>query len=186
MCDSISRGGVWTLTVTVQGPCLWRVCCSAKTLQSPSICFQNAKQLTIPAEAPVIFIVVIHFPSFHTYVNFMSEDNGCQLLFCSMGMMLTFLLRPFLWDVDDNSSRDANTSHHLQNYFPALQRFSVVHQRVIGRGKTWCHVSCYASAMSSGRWWCDDDVMMMTALVNRWSRWWWQWGCNLSSGLFPF
>lgn len=26
---------VWTLTVTVHGPCLWQVCCSAKTLESP-------------------------------------------------------------------------------------------------------------------------------------------------------
>lgn len=45
----------------------------------------------------------------------------------------------FLWDVDgkaaDNSCKDANTSHHLQNYFPALQLCQVVPWRVIEGGK---------------------------------------------------
>lgn len=82
--------------------------------------------------------------------------------------MSTFLQGPFLWDVDgkaaDNSCKDASTSHHLQNYFPALQLCQVVPWRVIEGGekkkKEWCHLSNRALNLRVNvleRWALEDD-----------------------------
>lgn len=60
---------------------------------------------------------------------------------------------PWLWDVDgkaaDNSCKDANTSHHLQNYFPAIQLFQLYPWELqSGEKKEWCHPSNVALNLS--------------------------------------
>lgn len=99
MCDSVSQGGSEPLqsqfTDRVSGK-------SAALLKHfnpppppPPIYFQYTKQLTIPAERANDFHCCHIFPLLQAYVNFMSERWGCQLLFCSMRMMSTFLRGPF-------------------------------------------------------------------------------------------
>lgn len=115
---------VWTLTVTVHGRCLWHGCRSAKTLQSPPFLSRTPNSWRFLQQGQPFPLLSYISPPLDI-CQFYVSGLEVPVIVLQHGNDVNFPTGPFLWDVDskaaDNSCKDANTSHHLQNYFPAPQ-----------------------------------------------------------------
>lgn len=185
---------VWTLAVTVHGPCLWQVCRSAKTLESPPFISRTPNSWRFLQKGQR-FPLLSYISPFPHICQFYVRGLGMPVIVQQHENDVNFPTGPFVWDVDskaaDNSCKDANTSHHLQNYFLA-PRLCQSYTGDLQRGGGWWYrvMSCFqqglkspssnASALSSGRWWwwwCWSE---------QWSWWWWLGWRNLPQSLFAF
>lgn len=155
---------VWTLTVTVHGPCLWQVCCSAKTLQSPPFISRTPNSWRFLQRGQRFPLLSYIFP-LPDICQFYVRGLGMPVIVLQHENDVNFPTGPFLWDADgkaaDNSWRRCQHITSFTKLLPCSSALSAVPRRVIEGEKRMMSSfqrgsksqSYYASALSCGRWW---------------------------------
>lgn len=163
---------VWTLAVTVHGPCLWQVCRSAKTLESPPFISRTPNSWRFLQKGQR-FPLLSYISPFPHICQFYVRGLGMPVIVQQHENDVNFPTGPFSVRCRQQSSwQFLQRRQHITSFtklLPCSSALSVVHWRLTeGWGCGYRVMSCFqqglkspssnASAPSSGRWW-----------------WWWCW-----------